>query len=153
ACTRSNGKFSLSAGEPKRRGPPTTTGDTNMTSTVTTAADLTADTAPAVTVLSAKEQEEIIRTHMPLVGHLVRDMPSRIPTHRHHPPAADHHARPDPDQGRAGPGARHHDRRPAPDRHRRAARHRSVAAGLHHEQRRRPGHREDAGPGGHAAAP
>src|SRR3569833_2475191 len=53
-----------------------------MTSTATTAADLDADTT-AVTVLSAREQEELIRTHMPLVGHLVRDMLSRIPNHIH----------------------------------------------------------------------
>ncbi|MGK5678003.1 sigma-70 family RNA polymerase sigma factor [Actinoplanes sp. URMC 104] len=53
-----------------------------MTSTATTAADIAADTA-ATTVLSAREQEEIIRTHMPLVGHLVRDMLSRIPNHIH----------------------------------------------------------------------
>ncbi|GIF13098.1 sigma-70 family RNA polymerase sigma factor [Actinoplanes teichomyceticus] len=54
-----------------------------MTSTVTTAADLAADTAPVTPVLSAAEQEELIRTHMPLVGHLVRDMLSRIPNHIH----------------------------------------------------------------------
>src|SRR5690348_11585456 len=55
-----------------------------MTSTVTTAADFTADTSPAAaTVLSAVEQEELIRAHMPLVGHLVRDMLSRIPNHIH----------------------------------------------------------------------
>jgi RNA polymerase sigma factor FliA len=48
----------------------------------TTAADLDADTAPA-TVLSVREQEELIRQHMPLVGHLVRDMLSRIPNHIH----------------------------------------------------------------------
>src|SRR3954463_12993637 len=54
-----------------------------MTSTVTTVADLAADTAAAVTVLSAAEQEELIRTHMPLVGHLVRDMLTRIPNHVH----------------------------------------------------------------------
>jgi RNA polymerase sigma factor for flagellar operon FliA len=53
-----------------------------MTSTFTTVADITADTAPA-TVLSAREQEEIIRQHMPLVGHLVRDMLTRIPNHIH----------------------------------------------------------------------
>ena len=54
-----------------------------MFSTVT-AADLTADTAPsAATVLSLAEQEELIRSHMPLVGHLVRDMLSRIPNHIH----------------------------------------------------------------------
>jgi RNA polymerase sigma factor FliA len=32
-------------------------------------------------VLSAAEQEELIRQHMPLVGHLVRDMLTRIPNH------------------------------------------------------------------------
>jgi RNA polymerase sigma factor FliA len=54
-----------------------------MTSTVmTAAADLAADNAE-VTVLSAAEQEELIRQHMPLVGHLVRDMLSRIPNHIH----------------------------------------------------------------------
>ncbi|MEU4622203.1 FliA/WhiG family RNA polymerase sigma factor [Actinoplanes sp. NPDC023801] len=54
-----------------------------MTSTVTTAADLTADTASATPVLTVREQEDLIRTHMPLVGHLVRDMLSRIPNHIH----------------------------------------------------------------------
>lgn len=54
-----------------------------MTSTVTTAADLTADTVSATPVLTAAEQEDLIRTHMPLVGHLVRDMLSRIPNHIH----------------------------------------------------------------------
>ena len=54
-----------------------------MTSTMTTAADLAADTATAVPALSAAEQEELIRTHMPLVGHLVRDMLTRIPNHIH----------------------------------------------------------------------
>ena len=54
-----------------------------MTSTVTIAADLIADTASPV--LSAAEQEELIRTHMPLVGHLVRDMLSRIPNHQPRP--------------------------------------------------------------------
>ncbi|WP_433720302.1 sigma-70 family RNA polymerase sigma factor [Actinoplanes sp. CA-051413] len=54
-----------------------------MTSTMTTAADLAADTATAVPALSAAEQEELIRTNMPLVGHLVRDMLSRIPNHIH----------------------------------------------------------------------
>jgi RNA polymerase sigma factor for flagellar operon FliA len=53
-----------------------------MTSTATTAADITADTAPA-TVLSAHEQEQLIRQHMPLVGYLVRDMLTRIPNHIH----------------------------------------------------------------------
>jgi RNA polymerase sigma factor FliA len=51
-----------------------------MTSTVSTtdAADL-AET----TVLSAAEQEELIRQNMPLVGHLVREMLTRIPNHIH----------------------------------------------------------------------
>ena len=54
-----------------------------MTSTVTNAvADLDADIA-AATVLSGPEQEELIRAHMPLVGHLVRDMLTRIPNHVH----------------------------------------------------------------------
>jgi RNA polymerase sigma factor for flagellar operon FliA len=55
-----------------------------MTSTATLVADFDADTA-AVTVpaLTALEQEEMIRAHMPLVGHLVRDMLSRIPNHIH----------------------------------------------------------------------
>jgi RNA polymerase sigma factor FliA len=54
-----------------------------MTSTVLNAvADLDADIAEA-TVLSAAEQEELIRQHMPLVGHLVRDMLTRIPNHIH----------------------------------------------------------------------
>ncbi|BFU43625.1 sigma-70 family RNA polymerase sigma factor [Krasilnikovia sp. MM14-A1004] len=53
-----------------------------MTSTDTTAADLDTDTV-GVTVLSAREQEELVRQHMPLVGHLVRDMLSRIPNHVH----------------------------------------------------------------------
>ena len=52
-----------------------------MTSTDTIVADLTAD-CPA-TVLSVREQEELIRGHMPLVGHLVRDMLTRIPNHIH----------------------------------------------------------------------
>jgi len=53
-----------------------------MTSTVTTVADLAATTATAI-VLSERELEELIRSHMPLVGHLVRDMLSRIPNHIH----------------------------------------------------------------------
>src|ERR1044072_61387 len=53
-----------------------------MTSIATTVADVDADTT-AATVLSAAEQEELIRAHMPLVGHLVRDMLSRIPNHIH----------------------------------------------------------------------
>lgn len=52
-----------------------------MTSTIV--ADITADTTTAVPALSAAEQEELIRSHMPLVGHLVRDMLSRIPNHIH----------------------------------------------------------------------
>jgi RNA polymerase sigma factor FliA len=48
-----------------------------MTSTITTT-----ETAE-VTVLSAAQQEELIRQHMPLVGHLVRDMLTRIPNHIH----------------------------------------------------------------------
>ncbi|MEU4218876.1 sigma-70 family RNA polymerase sigma factor [Actinoplanes sp. NPDC026623] len=54
-----------------------------MTSTMTTAADTTADNATTVPALSVAEQEEAIRTNMPLVGHLVRDMLSRIPNHIH----------------------------------------------------------------------
>jgi RNA polymerase sigma factor for flagellar operon FliA len=53
-----------------------------MTSIATTVADVHADTA-AATVLSAAEQEELIRANMPLVGHLVRDMLTRIPNHIH----------------------------------------------------------------------
>ena len=49
-----------------------------MTSTAT----IDAGTAPA-TVLSAAEQEELIRATMPLVRHLVRDMLSRVPNHVH----------------------------------------------------------------------
>jgi RNA polymerase sigma factor for flagellar operon FliA len=37
-----------------------------------------ADGSPTLTI---REQEELIRSHMPLVGHLVRDMLSRIPNH------------------------------------------------------------------------
>jgi len=53
-----------------------------MTSIATIVADVDADTT-AATVLSAAEQEELIRAHMPLVGHLVRDMLTRIPNHIH----------------------------------------------------------------------
>jgi RNA polymerase sigma factor FliA len=53
-----------------------------MTSIATTVAAVDADTT-AATVLSAAEQEELIRAHMPLVGHLVRDMLTRIPNHIH----------------------------------------------------------------------
>ncbi|HWS35359.1 MAG TPA: sigma-70 family RNA polymerase sigma factor [Actinoplanes sp.] len=54
-----------------------------MTSTVTIAADIIADTATATPALTVREQEDLIRQHMPLVGHLVRDMLSRIPNHIH----------------------------------------------------------------------
>jgi RNA polymerase sigma factor FliA len=54
-----------------------------MTTFATHSADLAADTAATTTVLSAAEQEELIRAHMPLVGHLVRDMLTRIPNHIH----------------------------------------------------------------------
>ncbi|HET6534053.1 MAG TPA: sigma-70 family RNA polymerase sigma factor [Actinoplanes sp.] len=49
-----------------------------MTSTVTTDTGHLDDS-----VLSADQQEELIRQHMPLVGHLVRDMLTRIPNHIH----------------------------------------------------------------------
>ena len=39
--------------------------------------------ATGTAVLSAAEQEQLIRQHMPLVGHLVRDMLTRIPNHIH----------------------------------------------------------------------
>jgi RNA polymerase sigma factor for flagellar operon FliA len=39
--------------------------------------------ATGTAVLSAAAQEELIRQHMPLVGHLVRDMLTRIPNHIH----------------------------------------------------------------------
>jgi len=39
--------------------------------------------ATGAAVLSAAEQEQLIRQHMPLVGHLVRDMLTRIPNHIH----------------------------------------------------------------------
>jgi RNA polymerase sigma factor for flagellar operon FliA len=39
--------------------------------------------ATRTAALSAAEQEELIRQHMPLVGHLVRDMLTRIPNHIH----------------------------------------------------------------------
>ena len=54
-----------------------------MSSAVITAIANDADLAIEATVLSAAEQEELIRAHMPLVGHLVRDMLSRIPNHIH----------------------------------------------------------------------
>jgi RNA polymerase sigma factor FliA len=37
--------------------------------------------APAATTASAREQEDLIRANMALVGHLVRDMLGRIPSH------------------------------------------------------------------------
>jgi RNA polymerase sigma factor for flagellar operon FliA len=63
-----------------------------LTSNVAIAADLAATTTAAAAttaaattavVLDARQQEELIRTNMPLVGHLVRDMLSRIPNHIH----------------------------------------------------------------------
>ena len=61
-----------------------------MTSIATIAAAHDAATVRTATepadgspTLSAREQEELIRSHMPLVGHLVRDMLSRIPNHIH----------------------------------------------------------------------
>ena len=60
-----------------------------MTSIATIAADHDAavqtgtEPAAGAPALSAREQEELIRSHMPLVGHLVRDMLSRIPNHIH----------------------------------------------------------------------
>ncbi|GGK84595.1 sigma-70 family RNA polymerase sigma factor [Mangrovihabitans endophyticus] len=39
--------------------------------------------ADTVTTLSDHDQEALIREHMPLVGHLVRDMLSRVPSHVH----------------------------------------------------------------------
>ena len=38
-------------------------------------------TATATATMTAGEQEELIRAHMPLVGHVVRDMLSRVPAH------------------------------------------------------------------------
>lgn len=57
-----------------------------MTATTATAfAEIDADTANTGTVpaLTAREQEELIRGHMALVGHLVREMLTRIPNHIH----------------------------------------------------------------------
>ncbi|GAA0807288.1 sigma-70 family RNA polymerase sigma factor [Spirilliplanes yamanashiensis] len=50
-----------------------------MTITATAPATTTATT----TAISAREQEDMIRAHMPLVGHIVRDMLSRVPGHVH----------------------------------------------------------------------
>jgi RNA polymerase sigma factor for flagellar operon FliA len=77
SSTRGHAMFSLSAGRPRRAAD--LIGGYEMTSTVTT----DAHTATAATALSTAEQEELIRSHMPLVGHLVRDMLSRIPNHIH----------------------------------------------------------------------
>jgi RNA polymerase sigma factor for flagellar operon FliA len=52
-----------------------------MISTKPTAADVLSDAPAQGPALSAAEQEELIRSNMPLVGHLVRDMLSRIPNH------------------------------------------------------------------------
>jgi RNA polymerase sigma factor for flagellar operon FliA len=49
----------------------------------TTRATAAASTDSAAPALTAREQEELIRTNMPLVGHLVRDMLSRVPNHIH----------------------------------------------------------------------
>src|SRR3712207_2134756 len=38
-------------------------------------------TAVAATNASSREHEDMIRAHMPLVGHLVREMVSRVPAH------------------------------------------------------------------------
>jgi RNA polymerase sigma factor for flagellar operon FliA len=53
-----------------------------MTSTLTIAPIAAIATAQP-TVLSAGDQETLIRQHIPLVGHLVRDMLSRVPNHIH----------------------------------------------------------------------
>jgi RNA polymerase sigma factor for flagellar operon FliA len=50
---------------------------------MTIAATDTIETTATVAVLSTKEQEELIRAHVPLVGHVVRDMLSRVPNHVH----------------------------------------------------------------------
>ena len=41
------------------------------------------ETTAAATTLSPAEQEELITAHIPLVGHLVRDMLARVPNHVH----------------------------------------------------------------------
>ena len=51
--------------------------------TAAASTDAGTDDSAAAAVLSRREQEELIRTNMPLVGHLVRDMLSRIPNHIH----------------------------------------------------------------------
>src|SRR5205814_3046018 len=45
---------------------------------VTATAIATAPTAPA---LSARQLEDLVRAHLPLVGHLVRELLSRVPAH------------------------------------------------------------------------
>jgi RNA polymerase sigma factor for flagellar operon FliA len=54
-----------------------------MTATIFASASATTDETAAAPALTAREQEELIRTNMPLVGHLVRDMLSRVPNHVH----------------------------------------------------------------------
>ena len=55
-----------------------------FTATAATPGTATTDgSTTAATALAAREQEELIRTNVPLVGHLVRDMLSRVPNHVH----------------------------------------------------------------------
>jgi RNA polymerase sigma factor for flagellar operon FliA len=42
---------------------------------------MTATATATATATTAREQEELIRAHMPLVGHVVREMLSRVPAH------------------------------------------------------------------------
>jgi RNA polymerase sigma factor for flagellar operon FliA len=58
----------------------TFTASAAFTATATSTAATAGTAAPALTV---REQEELIRTNMPLVGHLVRDMLNRVPNHIH----------------------------------------------------------------------
>jgi RNA polymerase sigma factor for flagellar operon FliA len=51
-----------------------------MTLTLDCAAAPAPDAAPRPTT-SAREVDELVRTHMPLVGHLVREVVSRVPAH------------------------------------------------------------------------
>jgi RNA polymerase sigma factor for flagellar operon FliA len=46
-----------------------------------TAHDAATEPATSAPALTAREQEDLIRSHMPLVGHVVRDMLSRVPKH------------------------------------------------------------------------
>jgi RNA polymerase sigma factor FliA len=54
-----------------------------MTIAATDMIETTAATGTTATALSPAEQEELIRAHIPLVGHIVRDMLSRVPSHVH----------------------------------------------------------------------